>query len=78
MMNVGAVKNERLGRVAEGLAILFEFEDIVVNIIAVIEGHVAVDRLGSPDLGWYVNDKGAGKRGGWQWRFVPADWVFGA
>jgi hypothetical protein len=61
-MDVGADVGERFRWVAEGFAKLLEFEDAVVNIIAVVHRNVTVNRLRAPDLGRNVDGKGTGCR----------------
>lgn len=61
-MDVVSLDNEWFRRVAKSLAVLLEFENVAVNVIAIIQRYVTVDRFGSPDLGGNVDNKIASKR----------------
>jgi hypothetical protein len=56
-VDVGANIDKRRRRVANSATILLEFEDSVVNVIAVVQWNVTVDWLGSPYLGRDFDDK---------------------
>ena len=62
-VDVGADVGKRFRWVAEGSAELFELEDALVKVVAVIHGDIAVDRFGAPYLGWNIDDKGTSKWG---------------
>jgi hypothetical protein len=61
-MNVVSLDNEWFRRVAKSLAVLLEFEDVAVDVIAIIQRYVTVDRFGSPNLGRDVDNEVASKR----------------
>jgi hypothetical protein len=63
-MNVVSLDNEWFRRVAKSLAVLLEFEDVAVDVIAIIQSqrYVTVDRFGSPNLGRDVDNEVASKR----------------
>jgi len=50
-MDVSANVNERLRRMAEGLAELFEFKHTLVDVVGIVHGDVLIDRFGSPNFG---------------------------
>jgi hypothetical protein len=62
-MNVVLLDNEWFRRVAESLAMLLEFKDVAINVVAIIQGYVTVNRFGSPNLGRDINNEVASKRG---------------
>ena len=55
-MDMGVDVDVRLGRMADGFAILLE----LVYIVNIIHCIIAVGRLRTPNLGRYVNDKSMG------------------
>ena len=61
-MDIGTDVFERCRRMADSVAILLEQEDVFVDVVAVIDWDVTIDRFGSPDLGWNVDLKGAGNQ----------------
>jgi hypothetical protein len=62
-VSFGVTHGERLGWMAECLAVLLKFEDVVVDIITVIKRNITVKRFGTPNLGGDVDSKVAGRRG---------------
>jgi hypothetical protein len=56
-VNVGANIGEGFGRMTNGGTELFEFEDAVVNIVAIIHGNITINRLGTPYFRRYFDDK---------------------
>jgi hypothetical protein len=63
-VDVISLNGEGLGWVAECFAILLEFEDLFVNVVAVIKRDVPVNRFGTPYLGRNSNDKVASREEG--------------
>ena len=61
-VDVGTNIDEGLGWMANCSTELFKFEDAVVKVVAVVHGYVAVGGLGTPNLGWNIDDKGIGTR----------------
>ena len=61
-MNVVSLNNEWFRRVAEGLAVLLKFKDVAVDVVAIIQGYVTVNRFGSPNLGRDIDNEVASKR----------------
>ena len=57
-VDVGTVVDKGLWGSAYGFAILLEFKDAVVNVVAVVHGNVAVQWLRAPYLGRNIDDKG--------------------
>jgi hypothetical protein len=59
MMNIGllAADGERLSWMTEWFTILLEFENIVINVVAVVKWNVLIDRFGAPNLGWNVDNE---------------------
>jgi hypothetical protein len=62
-MNVVSLNNEWFRRVAEGLAVLLEFKNVAVDVVAIIQGYVTVNRFGSPNFGRNIDNESASKRG---------------
>jgi hypothetical protein len=63
-MNIGTDVDEGFRWVADSLPKLFEFKDALVKIVAVVHRDVLVGRLGTPNLGWDIDNKRAGGREG--------------
>jgi hypothetical protein len=61
-MNVVSLNNEWFRRVAEGLAVLLEFKNVAVDVVAIIQRYVTVDRFGSPNLGRDIDNEVASNR----------------
>ena len=38
-------------------SIAFKQENALIQVVTIVDGNVSVNRLGSPDLGWDVDDK---------------------
>jgi hypothetical protein len=60
-VDIGADVEEGLRRVADGAAELFEFEDAVIDIVAVVHGNVTIDWFGPPNLRRHIDYKRMGK-----------------
>jgi hypothetical protein len=60
-VNVITLNGEGLRLVAERFAMLLEFKQVVVDVIAVIERDVTINRFGTPYLGRHSNDKVASR-----------------
>ena len=61
-MDVSADVGKGLRWMAEGLAELLEFENTVVEVVAVVHWDIPVDWFRAPDFGWDVDGEGAGER----------------
>jgi hypothetical protein len=65
-MDVGAGIEEGFRRMTNDSTKLFEFKDTVVNIVAIIERDVTINRFRTPYFGWNFDDKsrsgGQGRR----------------
>jgi hypothetical protein len=73
LMDIRANVGKWCRRMTDGAAVLFEEEDTLINVVAVIHGNVMVGRFGAPELGRNSNNEGAGggrgsRSGGTRWR----------
>ena len=48
----------------DGVAILGEHKEVVVNVVAVVEWHIAIGRLWAADFGWDINHERLQQSGG--------------
>jgi hypothetical protein len=57
-MDVGAKIDKGNCRSADSFTVLFEKEDTVVDVIAVIQRYITINRFRSPNLRWDIDGKG--------------------
>jgi hypothetical protein len=56
-VKVGAIVGERGRGMTNRSAVLFKNKDAIVDIVAVVHGNVAIDRLRAPELRGNVDDE---------------------
>ena len=64
-MNVVANVDKRRSRMADSFTVLLELENGIIDVVAVVQWNVTVNRLGTPNLGRNFNDEsGCGRAEG--------------
>jgi hypothetical protein len=61
-MDIGALVQVGDRGAAEGAAVAFKQENALIQVVAIVDGNVSVNRLGPPNLGWDVDDKQVSQR----------------
>jgi hypothetical protein len=59
-MDVGTRVRKRLGGPTNGFAVALEYKYTLVDVVAIVHWDVSINWLGSPKLGWHVDNKCAG------------------